>query len=753
MQKADTLCVNAFRLKKSLGELDWNIHIFKVENLSATGKKRFRELSSIANQVATILKARTTFYAPSEEENYIVVINPSNDIKESILIRNYVLKLVRRNVPPQEVREPIRRILYKITSEELLKHRMWQASRHCFYRFLFNKHEDLGKYRIYQGVFFRYEILEDGTILLILDSLVKITTDDTLKEIISQIGLEKAKKELKGRYVLVETLRQTKKGLDLNLMLTRFGVLHTDKFAGKTSVVPDGEELVTIKDYYRRRGAEFFIKNVEDDELLFQAEGTPYHYATSKARLVVHFDELTRDERKKLSNVIYPSADQRASLIREFLMLVNNIDDPILGKIEFEEEFYLSDHCIVLDPPRLRFNESTLIERPDLKDSGTYRKFFKTKLKAGLAKSVSIPLNYRIAIVYPNDLRETHVLKFYKELRRVCSKVFGVNLPEEIYAWQYQDRGDLNNIRKNFESYKGNIVGVLVILRDEDDELYVEFKKIFKDVPNQMLTLKLMWMPVMRPDRKGIYHNALQNLILGLLCKIGFRPWLLADKLMADLYIGIDTAPSKAMICTTMDSYGDYISESRRIIRGQVLPSDEMSRLITQVVSEAVRRHPSIQQNNLFVVVHKDGRLLPDELDGILESKDKLKEAGINVGYAIVSIRKNVPYRILKTTKDGFEACKVGSYVRLDSRRALLASSGAPLLSQGLARPLLLEIHYTDEEAYTIDVAAKEIYDLSYMHWATLTQKIKLPATVKFADDFAYLVKEGIEEEIIGPPL
>lgn len=34
-----------------------------------------------------------------------------------------------------------------------------------------------------------------------------------------------------------------------------------------------------------------------------------------------------------------------------------------------------------------------------------------------------------------------------------------------------------------------------------------------------------------------------------------------------------------------------------------------------------------------------------------------------------------------------------------------------------------------------------------------LTQKIKLPATIKFADDFAYLIKEGIEEEVIGPPL
>jgi len=174
---------------------------------------------------------------------------------------------------------------------------------------------------------------------------------------------------------------------------------------------------------------------------------------------------------------------------------------------------------------------------------------------------------------------------------------------------------------------------------------------------------------------------------------------------------------------------------------------DEMKNLLYRVLLK------SKLKGDIFAVIHKDGKLLPSEYDGIIRSKEIAKDLGININYAIVSVRKSVPYRIFKITDKKLEACRIGSFIKLDSRRAVLSNTGVPLLSQGVPKPMLLELVYTDDESYTIEVAAKEVHDLSYIHWASLTQKIKLPATIKFADDFAYLIKEGIEEEVIGPPL
>ncbi|OYT33125.1 hypothetical protein B6U96_17335 [Archaeoglobales archaeon ex4484_92] len=66
----------------------------------------------------------------------------------------------------------------------------------------------------------------------------------------------------------------------------------------------------------------------------------------------------------------------------------------------------------------------------------------------------------------------------------------------------------------------------------------------------------------------------------------------------------------------------------------------------------------------------------------------------------------------------------IGSFIKLDSRRTVLSNTGIPLLSQGVPKPMLLELVYTDDESYTIEVAAKEVHDLSYIHWAYAEDKI-----------------------------
>ncbi|MCD6488221.1 MAG: hypothetical protein J7K21_03245, partial [Desulfurococcales archaeon] len=88
----------------------------------------------------------------------------------------------------------------------------------------------------------------------------------------------------------------------------------------------------------------------------------------------------------------------------------------------------------------------------------------------------------------------------------------------------------------------------------------------------------------------------------------------------------------------------------------------------------------------------------------------------------------------------------VGSYAILGEKHGVSASSGYPLIKNRLAKPLLIELVETNPiDWYNIHDALQDCYKLSFMHWATLTQKTKFPAPIKYADDLSYLISKGIK--------
>ena len=83
---------------------------------------------------------------------------------------------------------------------------------------------------------------------------------------------------------------------------------------------------------------------------------------------------------------------------------------------------------------------------------------------------------------------------------------------------------------------------------------------------------------------------------------------------------------------------------------------------------------------------------------------------------------------------------------------SILVSTGHPLIKNRLVKHLLIElIEVSPEGWYGIYDALEKSYKLSFMHWATLTQKTKFPAPIKFTDDLSYLISKGIRTP--GPPL
>ena len=186
----------------------------------------------------------------------------------------------------------------------------------------------------------------------------------------------------------------------------------------------------------------------------------------------------------------------------------------------------------------------------------------------------------RLALVYPSEhLAEKQVKKFYLDLKNSAKRYLRTKLPpkSKLYLWEYSG-GDTTDVRRNYSKFKSNVKAVICILRNDDDSLYFEFKRMFQDVPCQMATKDLVLEKYDLPSSKiHLYFNSVLNLVCGLLGKMDVRPWLLGRKLKGDLYIGVDTRPNKIATFTLVNNKGNYIDETSRPIEGSKIKEDTTS--------------------------------------------------------------------------------------------------------------------------------------------------------------------------------
>ena len=156
--------------------------------------------------------------------------------------------------------------------------------------------------------------------------------------------------------------------------------------------------------------------------------------------------------------------------------------------------------------------------------------------------------------------------------------------------------------------------------------------------------------------------------------------------------------------------------------------------------------------NELSIVFMKDGDVYDEELKGIRLFIKSLFDKYSTIRYVVLSVKKSIPYRLYRIDDDKILCPNVGSYAILGEKHGVSASSGYPLIKNRLAKPLLIElVEINPIDWYNIHDALQDCYKLSFMHWATLTQKTKFPAPIKYADDLSYLISKGIK--ITGLPL
>lgn len=730
-----TIHSNIFECRRVFDALNLLVNLYRAEGI-ANDNDRFLNLSKVKEELRRQLGALVVLYSPGDQD-FAVALQPISNAEVSKV--GFQVKLDRKNVPLSEYPQQLREFHYEATRYALEKYGMWKYTYNRYFEYFPEKAID--QYEISRGICFRFDLI-DGKIQLVIDPMTRVTTRSTVWELISKLGKEEAKKRLIRRYVLATQ----EKGKSIYQIMR----IDFDKTVN-SKCIQLGDKIYSIKEYFQRpKGRPELVNLISDEECVVFVKrgftGKELSMAPSLLKLVLKTDDFPRerDLKRALMCEVFLTAERRRILTQKFLTILN----PVRLNSHMSSEFEPSDlseetrEAGVISAPKLFFgNKSSTV--PNFVN---YGQFMKNTLKRFGPAKKAVFSNNRIVLVYPSTIARGIMSRFYDDCKWVSKEFFRTYLPDKAVFYNYPDV----NVRKEYESFKNSVDAVLAVIRYEGEtERYLNFKEWF-DKPNQVLTYRVIDERYQLPrEQMGKYNNLLLNVCAGLLGKMGGRPWVLEDKLSSDFYVGLDVGGEKKarVACFTFfDGYGNYVREEWRPQRAEEIDPLELKRIVVNAVE-------GYQQSVKNIVFHRDGEFTSRELQGIeMVESDLIKNGTIpdNTIFTCVNVKKNVPYRLYDIQGKQQSGCRIGSYLVLNKQSGIVATSGAPLLRQGTAKPMLVELVSPFDKA-SIKTVLQDVYYLSYMHWGSIMQKMKLPATLRYADALTPFALKNIR--ISGVPL
>jgi argonaute-like protein implicated in RNA metabolism and viral defense len=251
--------------------------------------------------------------------------------------------------------------------------------------------------------------------------------------------------------------------------------------------------------------------------------------------------------------------------------------------------------------------------------------------------------------------------------------------------------------------------------------------------------------------KEARYHSALENILSGVLGKSGAIPWVMADPLTCDCFLGVDSGGAESRIWSyayVFDNTGASIgSEKGQPYQNEGIEKGRFKNSIIQSLSSYPKRLGSGKGPN-HITIHRDGRLTRTEKEGLLEALDMLKSNGQleqTPTVTVVDVKKGHSLRVFQRGEGGFKNPFIGSYFILDDRRAVVNTTGRPVLSeQGTAAPLLLEMERISGKSEIQDVA-RDLFYLTELNWGSPRMDTKMPITIRFAEKRIFYADKGIE--------
>ena len=288
------------------------------------------------------------------------------------------------------------------------------------------------------------------------------------------------------------------------------------------------------------------------------------------------------------------------------------------------------------------------------------------------------------------------------------------------------------NVREIIEKYKNT---VLVILEKENiDKYYDTLKKIFggrNSIPTQFVDLET----IKRCGGNG--KNAIfLNILLGIYCKSGIQPWVLANSLSSDCYIGLDVCRENNMSTAGLIQ---VIGKDGRVLKSKTVSSKQSGEKIEidklkEIVIEAIDAYQNTYNKKLeHIVFHRDG-INREDLDLLKEITKSLE-----IKFDYIEVTKNINRRMamLEKSHQNYDSkdkenkkwiTEIGMCLKKENEAYLITTK--PSENMGMARPLRIKKVYGNQSMNDI---IEDIYKLSFMHIGSI-MKSRLPITTHYAD-------------------
>jgi hypothetical protein len=436
------------------------------------------------------------------------------------------------------------------------------------------------------------------------------------------------------------------------------------------------------------------------------------------------------------------------------------------------DELLAKERTVFL-PPKLEFGQGRILNpfhgRPPRVDEeafdsqivrwGSHK--YPTLLQARPQHNEPLP---DLVLLYPErlprEVRETFLADLGKEITLQTGQ--GVRVVQHLnYNSGKQEKmgGSLLRRIPEVKSLPKRTLALVILSGDFDASVHGELKDRIR--PN--LSQCVMEATVFNIAKQGNPNRArsqVRNLALAILVEAGLKPWVLAEPLHYDAYIGIDLLHGRVAyhaFCGT----GGRVTTNRfgeAKLRGKMKEGIKPGAL-RRNIEDLVREMASAGHRLESLIVHRDGRWWPSESKGLDAALVRLKADRVlpsDVKWAVVEIRKNhMPVRLFTASGGGSSAHLQnplpGTYLVLDEQRVLLTTTGKPgAWDTGgrTAGTLLLQIAEQSGEV-TAESIAEDAYRLTHLNWTSPDIEISLPVTIRWADESLRetLTPAGEEEE------
>ncbi|PLZ94920.1 stem cell self-renewal protein Piwi [Fischerella thermalis CCMEE 5268] len=244
-------------------------------------------------------------------------------------------------------------------------------------------------------------------------------------------------------------------------------------------------------------------------------------------------------------------------------------------------------------------------------------------------------------------------------------------------------------------------------------------------------------------SNSGNYQYILNQVIPGILAKLGNLPFILAESLdIADHFIGLDisriskkTQVGTRNACASVRLYGrqgEFIRYRLEddLIDGEAIPPKLLERLL-----------PATELANKTILIYRDGSFVGKEADYLVE-----RAKAIDAKFILVECKKSGVPRLYNLEQKTVIAPSQGLALRLSSREAILVTTKVPD-KVGLARPIRLTIHEKGHQV-SIESVLDTTLKLTLLHHGALKEP-RLPMPLYGSDRMAYLRLQGIRPSVM----